>query len=125
MALGDIAKLIDSRKEKGYLTFNEVNALIPQDVHSPENLDDLLATIGTQGVEVVEGQPKLPSAVEKRLENEGEAEDEIELDLTLGTFEKTNDPVRIYLRAMGAVPLLTREGEVDIASASSADSCKF
>jgi RNA polymerase primary sigma factor len=49
------------------------------------------------------------------LENEGEAGDAVELDLTLGTSEKTDDPVRIYLREMGAVPLLNREGEVDIA----------
>ena len=115
MALGDIAKLIDSGKEKGYLTYGEVNALIPQDVHSPEDLDDLLATIGKQGIDVLEGQPKLPSALEKRLENEGEAGDEVQLDLTPNALEKTNDPVRIYLRAMGTIPLLTREGEVDIA----------
>ena len=115
MALGDIAKLIDSGKEKGYLTYGEVNDLIPRDVHSPEDLDDLLATIGTQGIEVLGSQPNLPSALEKGLENEGEASDAVELDLTPNALEKTNDPVRIYLRAMGAIPLLTREGEVDIA----------
>jgi len=115
LALGDIAKLIDSGKEKGYLTFGEANDLIPPDVNSPETLDDLLATIGTQGINVLEDQPKVPSPLEKRLENEGEAGDEVRLDLTLGTSEKTDDPVRIYLREMGAVPLLNREGEVDIA----------
>ena len=114
MALGDIAKLIDSGKEKAYLTYNEVNDLIPHDVHSPEDLDDLLATIGTRGIDVLEGRPK-PLALEKGLENEVEASDEVELDLTPGVLEKTNDPVRIYLREMGTVPLLTREGEVDIA----------
>ena len=115
MALGDIAKLIDSGKEKAYLTYGEVNDLIPHDVNSSEVLDDLLATISTQGMDVLEGQPKLPSAREKGLENEVEASDEVELDLTPGALEKTNDPVRTYLREMGAVPLLTREGEVDIA----------
>ena len=59
LALDDIEKLIDSGKERGYLTYNEVNDLIPHDVHSPEALDDLLATIGTQGIDVLEGQPKL------------------------------------------------------------------
>jgi RNA polymerase primary sigma factor len=68
---------------------------------------------GTQGIEVLERQPKLPSALEKELE--GEASDEVQLDLTLGTFEKTGDLVRIYLRQMGTVPLLTREREVEIA----------
>ena len=110
MALGEIAKLIDSGREKGYLTYGEVN-----DVNSSEVLEDLLATIRTQGMNVLEGQPKLPSALEKRLENELEASDKVELGLTPGTLEKINDPVRSYLREMGAVPLLTREEEVEIA----------
>ena len=116
MALGDIAKPIDAGKEKGYLTYNEVNDLIPHDVHSPKDLDDLLATIGTHGIDVLEGQPKLRfSAFEKKLDKEVEGGSEVELDPTGGALEKTDDPVRIYLRAMGTVPLLSREGEVDIA----------
>jgi len=110
LALGEIAKLIDSGREKGYLTYGEVN-----DVNSSEVLEDLLGTIRTQGMNVLEGQPKLPSALEKRLENELEASDKVELGLTPGTLEKINDPVRSYLREMGAVPLLTREEEVEIA----------
>jgi RNA polymerase primary sigma factor len=111
----DIKKLIDAGKEKGYLTYDQVNDLIPHDVHSPEDLDDLLTTIGTQGIDVLEG-PKLPSsALDKKFEEEGEAGEDVELDLTPGTLEKTNDPVRMYLREMGTVPLLTREGEVEIA----------
>jgi RNA polymerase primary sigma factor len=110
----DIKKLIDTGKEKGYLTYDQVNDLIPHDVHSPDDLDDLLTTIGTQGIDVLEG-PKLPSsALDKKFEEE-EAGEDVELDLTPGTLEKTNDPVRMYLREMGTVPLLTREGEVEIA----------
>ncbi|HET7183992.1 MAG TPA: RNA polymerase sigma factor RpoD [Terriglobales bacterium] len=112
----DIKKLIDAGKEKGYLTYNEVNDLIPHDVHSPEDLDDLLTTIGTQGIDVLEGPAKLPSsALEKKFDQEVEEGEEVELDLTPGALEKTNDPVRMYLREMGTVPLLTREGEVEIA----------
>jgi len=110
----DIKKLVDAGKEKGYLTYDQVNDLIPHDVHSPEDLDDLLTTIGTQGIDVLEG-PKLPSAaLDKKFEDNEEGED-VELDLTPGALEKTNDPVRMYLREMGTVPLLTREGEVEIA----------
>jgi RNA polymerase primary sigma factor len=110
----DIKKLIDTGKEKGYLTYNEVNDLIPHDVHSPEDLEDLLTTIGTQGIDVLEGPAKLPS---QKFEEQVQAEagEEVELDLTPGALEKTNDPVRMYLREMGTVPLLTREGEVEIA----------
>ncbi len=110
----DIKKLIDAGKEKGYLTYDQVNDLIPHDVHSPEDLDDLLTTIGTQGIDVLEG-PKLPSATLDKKFEEDEAGEDVELDLTPGALEKTNDPVRMYLREMGTVPLLTREGEVEIA----------
>jgi RNA polymerase primary sigma factor len=110
----DIKKLIDTGKEKGYLTYDQVNDLIPHDVHSPEDLDDLLTTIGTQGIDVLEG-PKLPSATLDKKFDEDEMGEDVELDLTPGALEKTNDPVRMYLREMGTVPLLTREGEVEIA----------
>jgi RNA polymerase primary sigma factor len=108
----DIQKLIDTGKEKGYLTYGEVNDLLPGDMHSPDDLDDLITTIGTQGIDILEGGPKIGSDA---FEGEGEEGEDVELDLTPGTLEKTNDPVRMYLREMGTVPLLTREGEVEIA----------
>ena len=111
----DIKKLIDAGKEKGYLTYNEVNDLLPNDLHSPEDLEDLLDTIGTQGINILE-EPKLPSAgLDKKYEPEIEAGEDVELDLTPGALEKTNDPVRMYLREMGTVKLLDRDGEVSIA----------
>jgi len=108
----DIQKLIDTGKEKGYLTYGEVNDLLPGDMQSPDDLDDLITTIGTQGIDLLEGGPKLGGDA---FEPEGEEGEDVELDLTPGTLEKTNDPVRMYLREMGTVPLLTREGEVEIA----------
>jgi RNA polymerase primary sigma factor len=110
----DIQKLIDAGKEKGYLTYGEVNDLIPHDVHSPDDLDDLFNTLGNQGIDVLEGS-KMPGSELKEKFEEIEAGEDVELDLTPGTLEKTNDPVRMYLREMGTVPLLTREGEVEIA----------
>ncbi|HEX3435849.1 MAG TPA: RNA polymerase sigma factor region1.1 domain-containing protein, partial [Pseudacidobacterium sp.] len=108
----DIQKLIDTGKEKGYLTYGEVNDMMPGDLNSPDDLDDLITTIGTQGIDLLdEGGPKFGG---DRYE-EGEEGEDVELDLTPGTLEKTNDPVRMYLREMGTVPLLTREGEVEIA----------
>jgi RNA polymerase primary sigma factor len=90
-----------------------VNDVIPNDVHSQEDLEDLITTIGTRGIDVLAGQPELASPAR---EEEFEEEVEVgELELTPGALEKTNDPVRIYLREMGTVPLLTREEEVDIA----------
>src|SRR6202166_3181251 len=89
---------------------------IPNDVRSTEDLDDVLATIGTLVIDVLERQPKLPSSVLKRkFEEEVEPGGDLGLDLAPNAVEQTDDPVRIYLREMGVVPLLTREGEVDIA----------
>ena len=107
----DLQKLIDTGKEKGYLTFGEVNDLIPGDVNSADDLDDLMTTIGTQGIDLLDDAPKLAESEE----SESEESEDVELDLTPGAMEKTNDPVRMYLREMGTVPLLTREGEVEIA----------
>jgi RNA polymerase primary sigma factor len=115
LAINDITKLSDAGKEKGYLTHNDEDDLIPSGIQSPEALDDLFTTIGTQGIDVLEGEPKLPSSLKEKLENEVEASDEVELAPTRVGLQETNDPVRIYLREMSTVPLLTRGGEVEIA----------
>ena len=106
----EIQNLIEVGKEKGYLTYGDVNEMLPDEIGTPDDLDDLITTIGTQGIDLLDG-PKFPGDKDFELE-EGE---DVELDLTPGTLEKTNDPVRMYLREMGTVPLLTREGEVEIA----------
>src|SRR4249920_3810989 len=87
----EVRQLINIGKEKGYLLYDEVNELLPSEITSSDELDDLFNTFGSAGIE------------------------DIELDLTPGALDKTNDPVRMYLREMGTVPLLTREGEVEIA----------
>ena len=106
----DIDNIIEVGKEKGYLTYGDVNDMLPEEIGSGDDLDDLITTIGTQGIDLLDA-PKFPGDKDFELE-EGE---DVELDLTPGTLEKTNDPVRMYLREMGTVPLLTREGEVEIA----------
>src|SRR5438132_4356932 len=111
-------KLIDIGKEKGYLLYDEVSDLLPPEISaSAEDLDDLFSAFGTAGIEVIDtddqsfaGLDKVAGA--KKFEEQPE---DIELDLTPAALEKTNDPVRMYLRDMGTVPLLTRDGEVEIA----------
>jgi RNA polymerase primary sigma factor len=108
----EIQQLITLGKEKGYLLYDEVNELLPADITSSEELDDLFSTFGSAGIEVVDSEKTYRD--EQRGGPEG-PEPEGDLDLTPGTLDKTNDPVRMYLREMGTVPLLTREGEVAIA----------
>jgi RNA polymerase primary sigma factor len=119
-----VRQLINMGKERGYLLYDEVNDLLPAEVHSSEEIDDLLSTFERYGIEVYEDIASVKAARAAAAASEGgEAEqaelpelaEEMDLDLTPGALEKTNDPVRMYLREMGTVPLLTREGEVAIA----------
>ena len=108
----EVRQLIQIGKEKGYLLYDEVNEMLPSEITSSEDLDDLFSAFGTAGIEVVDSDKAYRG--EKDFDRDG-AEEGQELDLTPGALDKTNDPVRMYLREMGTVPLLTREGEVAIA----------
>lgn len=109
----EIRQLIAVGKEKGFLLYDEVNELLPADVTSSDELDELFALFNSAGIEVIDADQK--GREEKPFSRPDEGRDQVELDLTPGTLDKTNDPVRMYLREMGTVPLLTREGEVAIA----------
>jgi RNA polymerase primary sigma factor len=116
-----VRQLIAMGKERGYLLYDEVNDILPPEVHSSEEIDDLLSTFERYGIDVYEDLSSAKAALAAsdsteviEVKEEASSEDG-ELDLTPGTLEKTNDPVRMYLREMGTVPLLTREGEVAIA----------
>src|SRR6202521_5634733 len=110
----EVRQLINIGKEKGYLLYDEVNELLPSEITSSDELDDLFNTFGSAGIEVIDSDQKYLRD-EKAIDRTGEGAEELELDLTPGALDKTNDPVRMYLREMGTVPLLTREGEVEIA----------
>src|SRR6266571_3412525 len=111
----EVRQLINIGKEKGYLLYDEVNELLPSEITSSDELDDLFNTFGSAGIEVIDSDQKYLRDDAKPIDRTQEGAEEVELDLTPGALDKTNDPVRMYLREMGTVPLLTREGEVEIA----------
>src|SRR5437660_6324532 len=111
----EVRQLINIGKEKGYLLYDEVNELLPSEITSSDELDDLFNTFGSAGIEVIDSDQKYLRDEVKPIDRTQEGAEELELDLTPGALDKTNDPVRMYLREMGTVPLLTREGEVEIA----------
>jgi RNA polymerase primary sigma factor len=104
-----LQRLVQMGKEKGYVLYDEVSEVLPGDGPGGADLEDVLAGLDTAGIEILEEAKDF----EKKLE---EGEEVIDLELPAGVGgEKVNDPVRMYLREMGTVPLLTREGEVEIA----------
>jgi RNA polymerase primary sigma factor len=112
----EVRQLINLGRERGYLLYDEVNDVLPEEVHSPEDLDDMFLLFDSLGIEMVDSEEKYKAKLEeKAAAAEKEEVEETKIDLSPGTLEKTNDPVRMYLREMGTVPLLTREGEVEIA----------
>jgi len=108
-----VKELINLGKEKGYLLYDEVNDVLPDDINSSKDLDSIFYLFGDAGIEVIDSEQQL-EAVKRKSRSKSTGEDG-QPDPAAETLEKTNDPVRMYLREMGTVPLLTRQGEVEIA----------
>jgi RNA polymerase primary sigma factor len=106
---GRLKNLMETGKEKGFVLYDEVNELIAEEFPSGREFEDLLTDLDSAGVEILE-EPKLEFEKSKE-----EPDDFGDLELAQETGDKTNDPVRMYLREMGTVPLLTREGEIELA----------
>ena len=127
--LDEVKHLISLGKEKGFLTYDELNNALPADVLSSEQLDNLMVMFGEMDIEVVDSaeEGRFPPLAESEDEveevEEGEElgeefledEKEKEIDLTPGILSRTDDPVRLYLKEIGSVHLLSREGEIEIA----------
>ncbi|MDP3936946.1 MAG: RNA polymerase sigma factor RpoD [Deltaproteobacteria bacterium] len=111
----EVKELIDLGKEKGYLTYEDVNNALPSEVVSPDQMDDLMMMFGEMDIEIVDAAQKVRIRRERDASNDdsdSEREEKESYESVVGT---SADPVRVYLREMGAVSLLTREGEVEIA----------
>jgi RNA polymerase primary sigma factor len=111
----DMKMLISMGKEKGYLTYDEVNDILPPDVVSPEHIDDLMVLFGEMDIELVDTDHGESSVEVVKVDDKELLEEEKSLSLRESGGGHTDDPVRMYLREMGSIPLLTREGEVEIA----------
>lgn len=108
----DVDKLLEVGKEKDYLTYDDINRLLPPEVNSADDIEAIYDVLSSQGINFGDNDENGDIADLDKKEDE---EDDIELDLSPGMLDKTNDPVRMYLREMAIVPLLTRDGEVSIA----------
>ncbi len=115
----EVQQLIDLGKEKGFLTYDEVNDLLPADMVSSDQLDDVMSMFGEMDIEIVDTEQKVSARKSSdELDDDGASDDSDsseESELEVEALGRTSDPVRMYLREMGQVSLLTREGEVEIA----------
>ncbi|HEX6727868.1 MAG TPA: RNA polymerase sigma factor RpoD [Nitrospira sp.] len=122
--LGEVKKLITIGKEKGFLTYDELNSTLPAEVVSSDQFGSIMAMFGEMDIEIIEAADG--ERLQKRSEGEaGEEAEDVEsdaeeendkaIDLTPGALSRTDDPVRLYLKEMGSVALLSREGEIEIA----------
>jgi RNA polymerase primary sigma factor len=117
-----VSQLISIGKERGYLLYDELNDVLPPEVHSSEEVDEILSTLERCGIELCEdaataiaGRATVETTEVVRAPWDASPVHELERDLSAGEAERTEDPVRLYLREMGSVPLLKREGEVVLA----------
>ena len=128
--LAEVKQLISMGKEKGFLTYEELNNALPADIVSSEQIDNIMMMFGEMDIEVVDSAEegryqRMMVETDEEIEEIDELEEfeaelvdeekEKEIDLTPGLISRTDDPVRLYLREMGSVPLLSREGEIEIA----------
>ena len=108
-------RLLELGGDKKYLTFDDLNRELPDNVVSPDDIEDVLQKLEGSNIPVADSDERLLEQAAAVAVDDEDADEDVELDLSAGALEKTNDPVRLYLREMGVVPLLTREGEVAIA----------
>src|SRR3990167_2013114 len=116
----DVKGLIDLGKEKGFLTYDEVNDVLPPEVTSPEAIDDIMVLFNEMDIEILDSDAAEKRVARKKELAEAEERGESEAPEALTTFDdaaygKTDDPMRMYLREMGQIPLLSRQGEIEIA----------
>ncbi len=115
-----VKKLLAKAKRRGFLTYDELNAALPQDQMTSEQIEDVMSQISEMGVNIVESDEDAPEEAEEEVETIDNISENDPRSLTstvkkTGTGDRTDDPVRMYLREMGAVELLSREGEIAIA----------
>ena len=113
-----VKRLIARGRERGYITFDELNAVLPPDQMSSEQIEDVMAVLSEMGIQVVENEDNEDgeaAAKPEKAEGEGEEAGETAGNVDEESLGRTDDPVRMYLREMGSVELLSREGEIAIA----------
>src|SRR4029079_9385008 len=112
-----VKRLIRAAKQRGYVTLDELNSVLPSEETSPEQIEDIMAMLNDMGITVVEIEEEgEPAAKAQAVEEIETAENlAIEVEAEKPPADRTDDPVRMYLREMGQVELLSREGEIAIA----------
>src|SRR5207244_10396179 len=108
-------RLLQIGGDKKFLSFDDLNRELPDNVVSPDDIEDVLQKLDASNIHVADSDERLMEQAAAIPVEDEEVDEDLELDLSAGALEKTNDLVRLYLREMGVVPLLRRQGEVAVA----------
>ena len=117
MSQAIVRKMITQAKLRGYITYDELNAVMPPDQVSSEQIEDIMAMLSEMGINVIENEETEEEAEQPTSlgEQQSESRELVAASSSGDSYDKTDDPVRMYLREMGSVELLSREGEIAIA----------
>ena len=117
MSQPTVRKMISQAKHRGYITYDELNAVMPPDQVSSEQIEDIMAMLSEMGINVIENEETEDDSDENNTlgEQPSDSRELVAASSNTESYDKTDDPVRMYLREMGSVELLSREGEIAIA----------
>src|SRR4030043_1702453 len=118
----DVEKIITLGRQKGYLTYDEVNDLLPEGVSSSEDIDRILDLLGNEDIQVVESEEEKEAEKQPEISKEDILSEQLKIE---ERFLPLDDPVKMYLKQMGSISLLSRENEIELAKKIEAAEDKF
>jgi len=115
MSQAAVKKMINEARQRGYITYDQLNQVLPPDQVASEQIEDVMSMLSEMGINIIEEEEAEDDGTSKEVATTSQAKDVVLSTSTTEALDRTDDPVRMYLREMGSVELLSREGEIAIA----------
>jgi len=114
MSQAAVKKMINEARQRGYITYDQLNQVLPPDQVASEQIEDVMSMLSEMGINIIEEEEAEDDGTSKEVATTNQAKDVVLSTSTTEALDRTDDPVRMYLREMGSVELLSREGEIAI-----------